>query len=604
MSLPPPLLSSPSPSPHFPASMSALSAIPQPQLQSQPLPLPRPSPPVSPRDNIGNNNNNYNNSYSSASNNVYRAPPFNTSDSITSQSASFIRRSSSSSSHSLSSSKQKSSARNLPVLASTNSFSSDAAKRESMVDIQITEPKDGEYLVCYFEDGSFSTIPESDAMPFNPSLPPYTTYLNGSDGRRFKEDNAVRLATQYWEKGIPPASFGWLQGIMPLSLPIGATIVSTKGDAVVAAGVGTFGVSKKSRSQHHSDSTSTKKGSTSRNSEQQLHQQSNSKKSKRDNLSGIDGSATAIGDSKNRKISPATASTNISSNSRSKSNTSSELSNRKIAASLQTADLSSEKQRDSSSAELSPSLSHNQKAPGSSSLQGSIKRNSKADIGLGINKYIASHSSASPLNVVPQQTYRTRNGQQPLPLQQQQQQFGSQIIVGSNFSILLCSLCGKTGGTCNCSANQQQQQNLHFNSSNGIQFHGQPPGQQQQQTLYQLPNKYLHNANIDQQIVLQNHQKRAFLGQSSDKHIQTAPTAPPAAAPTGGSGAGPVANPFAPICVLKRSERPDLLMLAGLLPVSRRKVVDKNLKNIGEFGGGVGGGSKFVVMDVVTGDAS
>ncbi|KAJ3100530.1 hypothetical protein HDU97_002166 [Phlyctochytrium planicorne] len=75
---------------------------------------------------------------------------------------------------------------------------------------EITEPKDGEYLVCYFEDGSFSVIPESDAVPFSPLIPPYTLYVAGADGQDFKSDNAVKLATQYWETGIPPPSFVWL----------------------------------------------------------------------------------------------------------------------------------------------------------------------------------------------------------------------------------------------------------------------------------------------------------------------------------------------------------------------------------------------------------
>ncbi|KAI8837526.1 hypothetical protein BC829DRAFT_455428 [Chytridium lagenaria] len=87
---------------------------------------------------------------------------------------------------------------------------SEFEKFKKSVDSDVTEPKDGEYLVCYFEDGSFSIIPETDAVPFNPLRPPYTLYVSGPDGPQFKADNAVRLATQFWDTGIPPPSFRWL----------------------------------------------------------------------------------------------------------------------------------------------------------------------------------------------------------------------------------------------------------------------------------------------------------------------------------------------------------------------------------------------------------
>ncbi|KAJ3119103.1 hypothetical protein HDU96_000018 [Phlyctochytrium bullatum] len=87
---------------------------------------------------------------------------------------------------------------------------SEFEKFRRSVDSDVAEPKDGEYLVCYFEDGSYSVIPESDAVPFNPQLPPYTIYVSGKDGSRFKSDNAVKLATQYWTTGVPPPAFAWL----------------------------------------------------------------------------------------------------------------------------------------------------------------------------------------------------------------------------------------------------------------------------------------------------------------------------------------------------------------------------------------------------------
>ncbi|KAJ3137656.1 hypothetical protein HK100_000500 [Physocladia obscura] len=557
-SVPPPPLSS--------ASLGGTD--PQPQPQSRASPRPSQSPPVSPHAN---------------SNHAAVAAVPDSSLPATS----FVRRSSSSSSHSHSSAKQKSASSASIYPASTlKSFSSAATKRDSVV---FVDPDDSQapwwwpaIVVPRKEFQEFrkttantlfatlkmdlcnSTIPESDAMPFNPNLPPYTTYLHGSNGRRFKEDNAVRLATEYWEKGIPPASFGWLHGIIPLSLPIGAPVSTIKRDA--ASVPGTFGATKKARSQQvHPDSITNKKGSSNRNLDQQLHQQSNSKKSKREATSGINGLTTAMGDSKNRKISSSTISTNTS-NNRLKHNGGTEalISQRKTTGSRTVVDRNTDKQRESSSAELSPGPSYSQKES-ESVPPGFVKRNSKADIILGASKSL-SHKS------VPQQPYR-RNGQQPQQQQSQQQHIGSQIIVGSNFSPSLCGVCGKPIGTCNCSLSQyqqyqvqqqQQQHILHFNPSNGIQFQTQQPQLQQQQTIHQLHNRYLGAANLDQQIVYQNHQQRVFLNQSGG-HLQSAPTASPS-----------VANPFAPICVLKRNERPEAVIRRG-------KFEDSESANLGKI---------------------
>ncbi|KAK9711725.1 hypothetical protein K7432_007623 [Basidiobolus ranarum] len=74
----------------------------------------------------------------------------------------------------------------------------------------IQEPKKGEHLVCYFEDGSFSIVPETEVVPFSPVLPPYTNYIRGgADG--FLNDKAVMLATLYWETGIVPPTFTWVR---------------------------------------------------------------------------------------------------------------------------------------------------------------------------------------------------------------------------------------------------------------------------------------------------------------------------------------------------------------------------------------------------------
>ncbi|KAJ1561324.1 hypothetical protein HK096_005115, partial [Nowakowskiella sp. JEL0078] len=56
-------------------------------------------------------------------------------------------------------------------------------------------------------------IPETAAKPFNPTKVPYTTWLNGSLGAAFRADNSVVLATRYFDTGIVPSYFSWLQDI-------------------------------------------------------------------------------------------------------------------------------------------------------------------------------------------------------------------------------------------------------------------------------------------------------------------------------------------------------------------------------------------------------
>jgi hypothetical protein len=75
-------------------------------------------------------------------------------------------------------------------------------------------PNENEILVCYFEDGSFSVIPESDSVPFNPTTAPYTKYLNDPNiSFAFKNDKAVKLAKLYLETGELPSSFLWLKDV-------------------------------------------------------------------------------------------------------------------------------------------------------------------------------------------------------------------------------------------------------------------------------------------------------------------------------------------------------------------------------------------------------
>ncbi|GBC03832.1 hypothetical protein RclHR1_05350006 [Rhizophagus clarus] len=78
------------------------------------------------------------------------------------------------------------------------------------MDCDVQYPAEGENVVCYFEDGSFSNVSEKDQLPFDPKGPPYTTYMEGPNASIFQRDKAVALATQYYEKGVIPQSFKWL----------------------------------------------------------------------------------------------------------------------------------------------------------------------------------------------------------------------------------------------------------------------------------------------------------------------------------------------------------------------------------------------------------
>jgi len=75
-------------------------------------------------------------------------------------------------------------------------------------------PNEDEILVCYFEDGSFSVIPESDSVPFSLNTTPYTKYLSDPNiSTAFKNDKAVKLAKLYLETGEIPSTFLWLKDV-------------------------------------------------------------------------------------------------------------------------------------------------------------------------------------------------------------------------------------------------------------------------------------------------------------------------------------------------------------------------------------------------------
>ncbi len=78
------------------------------------------------------------------------------------------------------------------------------------MDYDVPYPAEGENVVCYFEDGSYSIVSEKDQLPFDPKYPPYTKYMEGPNALNFQKDKAVTLATLYFEKGVIPQSFKWL----------------------------------------------------------------------------------------------------------------------------------------------------------------------------------------------------------------------------------------------------------------------------------------------------------------------------------------------------------------------------------------------------------
>ena len=66
-------------------------------------------------------------------------------------------------------------------------------------------------VVCYFEDGSFSVVPESAIKPFSPSREPFTLYQKDPATRKvFLTDRAVIRATKFCTDGIVPLAFTWL----------------------------------------------------------------------------------------------------------------------------------------------------------------------------------------------------------------------------------------------------------------------------------------------------------------------------------------------------------------------------------------------------------
>lgn len=66
-------------------------------------------------------------------------------------------------------------------------------------------------VVCYFEDGSFSVVPEDAIRAFNVEKEPFVSYRSHPEyGRRFVTDRAVIRALKFCTEGMVPLSFTWL----------------------------------------------------------------------------------------------------------------------------------------------------------------------------------------------------------------------------------------------------------------------------------------------------------------------------------------------------------------------------------------------------------
>ncbi|KAJ3073732.1 hypothetical protein HDU98_000795 [Podochytrium sp. JEL0797] len=326
------------------------------------------------------------------------------------------------------------------------------------VNLEIKDPEVGEYLVCYFEDGSFSTIPKDDAMPFHPQRHPYTTYLQSPDGPKFRLDNAVSLATDYFENGVVPPSFLWLNGGYLSASAAPGSAGGLNGDIVVGmaaattAAVGQHPVlpspstGGKKRTQGDKRSSNASRKEAGQGGE-------GKKKARRENVAG--GASGSGEKDKHRK-------------------------------------------------------------------------------------------------------------QQP-----------HQIIVGSSgyasSGSLVCGVCGKPMGTCACSGS---------GASGGAQIlhHFQPLLQQHQQDVYQVGALQYSTAGLHPPNLSRSASTPTTMGYYTHR---------PVVASFEGAGSGSVGagNPFAPICVLKRSERPEWVMLKGLVPVGRRRLVKEVLGRVVRGGG-------------------
>ncbi|KAJ3013987.1 UNVERIFIED_CONTAM: hypothetical protein HDU68_000463 [Siphonaria sp. JEL0065] len=504
--------------------------------------------------------------------------------------------------------------------------------------LEIDEPKEGEYLVCYFEDGSFSTIPIAAAMPFNPRSHPYTSYLHGAYANNFKRDNAVRLATDYFENGAIPPSFSWLNGGLAAAAAAAAAAASTRGGSL--GDHPDLNLQQQHQPQHskkggrggtnqnadNSSTTTSKRGSgggSKRGGGDQAESGMTSyaiKKARKEQM--LQNTNSNNSGDKGRKQSPPSTSASVSSRSKSIINNAnnnvvgaSPINQRKAGSRGIAASEKHEFVRESSSVEPSPGHIHSRKLS-SATLFGSMysgKRGSKGEAGIGTKppsvsppRGVGPPVASTPIVASHHRSSSHRHHQQQQPQQQQQQQqIPSQIIAGSNYGAPICPTCGKPIGTCMCGAasgpsnataeqffqpqqhqtlapstlpNIHQVGTLHYTATTIPQFLQQ---QQQQlagattpQTRYlptTVPSSFSLAAATTASVVASNTIPVAT--SSMGYYTQQPVVATFDAASAAASSAAAASNPFAPICVLKRSERPEFVMLKDLVPGSRRKAL-------------------------------
>ncbi|KAJ3063765.1 hypothetical protein HDU98_000445 [Podochytrium sp. JEL0797] len=486
------------------------------------------------------------------------------------------------------------------------------------VNIEIKDPEATEYLVCYFEDGSFSTIPKDDAMPFHPRRHPYTTYLQSPDGPRFRLDNAVSLATDYFENGVVPPSFLWLNGgylpapgSMPGALGFAGGVngdvvggVMGGGQQVVLPSPATGG-KKRTQGDKRSSNASRKEAG-------QGGAGDGKKKSRREHGAGGAGSGGGEKDKSRKASPPSTINTNRSKHPT--TTTTTPMPSKKSHPNNpsphphhthHTHHPPAPPARDNSSLEPSPGPLHHpqhahtqhQTTPSAQSsrkssnaaLFGSMytgKRGGKSsqsgDVGLGIKTAGSStttgggsntHAVVSPHRSTQQQLLQQGYRPTPLPTSRQQQQPPPphQIIVGSSgyttgTSSMVCGVCGKVMGTCACSGNG--------GVGGQVLQHFQPPQQQQQQDVHQVGALQYSSASLHAAPAPAGRPgtNTTTMGYYTHRPVVASFEGASASAGSASAGGG-VVNPFAPICVLKRSERPEFVMLRELVPVGRRRVV-------------------------------
>lgn len=65
-----------------------------------------------------------------------------------------------------------------------------------------------DHLVCYFDDGSYSSVAETELMEFRVDGEPFTTWM---DDKTFRTSRAVRNVLRYVNEQRVPVKFKWMK---------------------------------------------------------------------------------------------------------------------------------------------------------------------------------------------------------------------------------------------------------------------------------------------------------------------------------------------------------------------------------------------------------